>query len=104
DNRMAALAEAPNRNSSFAELVREAVLDRILDERLQHHARDDQIEHRGVDLLVDPKLRSEANALDVEILIHRLELFAQRHEMLLAAEEPPQQPGQLHDQRPSGFR
>ena len=57
--------------------MRQAVLDRVLDQRLQHHARDDQVERRRIDVLLDLQLRAEADALDVEVLVDRFELFAQ---------------------------
>ena len=40
------------------------MLDRILDQRLEHHARDDQVERGRIDMLVDLQLRAEADALD----------------------------------------
>ena len=36
----------------------------------------------GVDLLVDAQLRAEADDLDVEVLVDRLELLAQRDEVI----------------------
>ena len=48
--------------------------------------------------------RAEADALDVEVLVDGFELFAQRDEMLLAAQQPPQQARELHDQHPRRFR
>ncbi len=49
------------------------------------------------------QLRAEADALDVEVLVDRLELLAQRDEVLLAALQPPQQPRELHDEHPRGL-
>ena len=64
------------------------MLDRVLDERLQDHARDDDVERAGADLLVHLELRPEPDDLDVEVLVNRLELFAERHEVIGAAHEP----------------
>src|SRR5207253_7096953 len=51
------------------------------------------------DLFIDAELRAEADDLDVEILVNRLELFAQRHEMVGAAHQAPKQAGQFCDER-----
>ena len=48
------------------------------------------------------QLRSEADDLDVEILVDRLELVAQRDEMLVAAQQTPQQRREPDDQRARG--
>ena len=39
DDRVVAVAQAADGDAPFAQLVRQAVLDRVLDQRLQHHAR-----------------------------------------------------------------
>src|SRR5678816_1192847 len=56
------------------------------------------------DLFSDAKLRPEANDLDVEVLVDRLELFTQRDEVLMAAQQPPQKRRELEDQRARGIR
>src|SRR5204863_1756719 len=58
-----------NGNTAASNLCRQAVLDRVLDERLQDHARDDHVERIGVDLLLHPQLRTETHDLDVEVLV-----------------------------------
>ena len=87
-----------DRDAPAADLAREPVLDRVLDERLQDHARHDHVERLRRDLLVDAELRPEADDLDREVLVDRLELLAQRDEVIRAAHQPPQQPGELRDQ------
>ena len=52
----------------------------------------------GADVLEHPELRSEAHDLDVEIFVDRFQLLAQRDEMLVTAEQPPQQAGELDDE------
>ena len=47
--------------------------------------------------------RAEADALDVEVLVDRLELLAQRDEVILAAQQAPQQRRQLDDQHARRF-
>src|SRR4029450_3304401 len=49
DDRPPVFAPAPNRDRARADLPGEAVLDRVLDERLQDHARDDDVERVGTD-------------------------------------------------------
>ena len=49
-------------------------------------------------------LRPEPDDLDVEVLVDRLDLIAQRDEMILATEQPAQQPRELDDHRPRGLR
>ena len=87
-----------------ADLGRQAVLDRVLDERLQQHARDHDVEGVGVDRFLDLQLGAEAHRLDVQVLVDRLELLPQRHEVLLAAQQAAEQPRELHDQHPRRLR
>ena len=94
----------PDGDAAAADLARQAVLDRVLDQRLKDHARHDDVEGVGADLLVDLQLRAEPDHLDVEVLVDRLELLAQRHEMVGAAHQPAQQTRQLGDQHAGGFR
>jgi hypothetical protein len=47
---------------------------------------------------------SEPDALDVQVLVDRLELFAERDEVFLAAQQPPQQARELDDEHAGGFR
>ena len=54
--------------------------------------------------LVDDERRAEADALDVEILVDGRQFLAQRDEVLLAAQQPPQQPGQLDDEHARRLR
>ena len=92
---VAVLPHAADDDAAAAHLPRKPVLDRVLDERLQDHAGHDDVEGVGADLLLDLELRPEADDLDVEILVDRLELLAQRHEVIAAAQQPAQQPRQL---------
>ena len=95
----AVLAPAADDDRAGADLARQAVLDRVLDERLQDHARHDHVDGVGRNLLAHAQLRPEAHDLDVEVLVDRLELLPQRDEMLLAAQQTAQEAGQLVDQR-----
>ena len=52
----------------------------------------------GLDVRPHPKLRAESNDFDVEVLVDRLELFADRDEVIGIAEPAPQQRRQpVHD-------
>ena len=93
-----------DRNASAADFPCKPVLDRILHQRLQQHARHDHVERLGADPLVDTQLRTESDDLDVEVLVHRLELFAQRHEMIGAAHQSPEETRELRDQHARRFR
>ena len=83
DDDAAVFAMAADRDRARTDLAREAVLDRVLDQRLQDHAGDDEIERVGVDVLDHFQLGTEANDLDVQVFVDRFELFTQRHEMLV---------------------
>ena len=69
------LAPAADDDGADADLAGEAVLDRVLDQRLQDHARHDDVDGVGTDLLAHAQLRSELDDLDVEVLVDRLELL-----------------------------
>ena len=79
------------------------MLDRVLDQRLQNHARHDDVGGVGRNFLAHAQLRAKAHHLDVEVLVDRFKLFPQRDEMLLAAQQATQEAGQLVDQRSRGL-
>src|SRR5579864_3911197 len=91
DDHVGVAQPRPDRDAPPADLARQAVLDRVLDERLQEHARHDHVEGVGSDLFLDPQLRSEPDDFNVEVLVDRLQLFAQRDEVIRAAHEAPEQ-------------
>ena len=101
---VAVVHHARDRDASAADLPREAVLDRVLDQRLQDHARHDDVERVGMDLLLDAQLRAEAHDLDVQVFVDRLELFAQRDEVIGAPHQAAQQARELRDQHARRFR
>ena len=53
DHGMAGPARRADRDAALADLARQAVLDGVLDERLQDHARHDDVEAALVDRLLD---------------------------------------------------
>ncbi len=68
---------------------REAVLDGIFHHRLQQHAGHKCFERGGIDLFENLQLvSSEADHFDVEIIVNEIDLFAQRHERFMFAQQP----------------
>src|SRR5262245_63259060 len=66
-----------------AELRRQAVLHRVLDQRLEAQVRNRMSQRLRIDRGLDPEPVAEAGALDLEIGLHDLELLAERHELLI---------------------
>src|SRR5476649_670739 len=85
DDGVAVLEDRRDGDAPLADLPRQPVLDRVLDERLQDHAGDDDVEGVGADVLHDFQLGTEPHDLDVEIFVDRFELLAQRDEVIRAA-------------------
>src|SRR5580704_10038200 len=74
----------------------ETVLDGIFDHGLKQHARDKSFESLVVNFLEDLKLvAAEANDFDVEIIVDEFELFAQRDEGFVLAQEAAKNVGEL---------
>ena len=91
-------ATAANVDAAAIDFVGQAVLDGVFDQRLQNHAGNQMVERGGVKLLHDFQLvAAEARDLDVEIVVEEFEFFAQRHEGVALAQQPPQNVAQLHD-------
>ena len=80
------------------------MLDRILDERLKNHAGHDHVQRVGADVLGHLELGAEADDLDVEILVDRLELLPQRHEMIGCAQQAAQEARQFRDEHARRLR
>ena len=91
----AVLTPAADHDRPRTDLARQAVLDGVFDERLQNHARNDELDRVWADLLANTQLRPEPYDFDVEVFVDRFEFFAQRDEVLVAAKQPAQEPGQL---------
>src|SRR6266853_1494036 len=104
DNRVAVAQLARDRDASSADLRGEAVLDRVFDQRLEDEARDDDVECGRMNLSDHLQLWPEPDHFDVQVLVDRLELFAQGDEVIGAAQQPPQQARELGDQYAGGFR
>src|ERR1700690_2620275 len=78
---------------------RQAMLDGIFDHRLQQHGGDEGGESFFLDFLEDLQfVAAEADHFDVEIIVNEFQLFAQRHERFVFAQQSPQNVRKLqHD-------
>src|SRR5262249_41674287 len=101
------LADTPRADVNVVAAVpaRDAVLDRVLDERLQDHPRHFAVERVGFDRHADSETILEARLFDVEVLLQELGLFLQRHLRLAAAiERDAEQIAQPADHSVGGIR
>ena len=79
------------------------MLDGILNERLEDHRGERNVEGAGIDVLLETDLvGTESRLLEAQIIIYELELLAQRNEILLAVQQPPEEMGQLYED-PAGL-
>ena len=64
------------------------MLDGILHQGLEQHARDHGVERRGLHFFHHPQLVApEADDFNVEIVVDEFQLFAQRHKSIAAVEQ-----------------
>ena len=63
--------------------LRAAVLDRILDQRLEQQRRHQGILEVGVDRELDAKLVAKAGTHDGQIAVEHVQLLAKRHDVTL---------------------
>ena len=83
----------------------ETVLDGIFDHGLEQHAGDESFESLVVNFLEDLKfVAAETDNFDVEIIVDEFELFAQRDEGFVLAEEAAENVGKLEDDAASHVR
>src|SRR5262249_31714004 len=105
DGQLVVYKSAAQRNGTAIQLGREAVLDGVLDQRLEQHARNQKVKSRWLQLLDYTQLiPPEAGDLDVQIVIDELHLFAKLDEGLVLAQQTSQDAGQLHHQLARGVR
>src|SRR6266404_7483274 len=92
-------------NFSAAELGRKTVFQTILHNRLEEHAGDKGLEGLFAELLDDFEIvAAEAGHFDVQVIVDELQFFAERHEGLMLAEEPPQNIAEFQDHAARGIR
>ena len=80
------------------------MLDAVFDQRLQHHAGQQQVEGVGVDEFFNAQLFSKTHDLDVEIVVGEAEFLAQGDEGLAVAQQYAQDVGELDDHLAGEFR
>ena len=80
------------------------VMDRVLDERLQHERREHDAQHLGGDPQGDVESVAEARPLQVEVGVDQADLFGHRHELPVAAEAVADEVGELHQELPGSVR
>src|SRR5215469_6666151 len=85
-------------NAATLDLGRQAVLDRILNQRLQQHARNHDIERGRIKLLHHPQfLPAKADDFDIEIVVDEFEFFPQPSKCLTAIQKAPENGRQFKD-------
>src|SRR5579862_9038129 len=81
-----------------AEFGGEAVLQRIFDNRLQKHARNEGVESVLVNLRVNHKVvAAEPRDFNIEIVVDKIEFLLKGHERLVLPQKTPQNIAQLDD-------
>jgi len=74
------------------------VLDGIFHQGLQQHGRNHHVERVGFMFFDHVKfIPAEADYLDIEIVVDKLQLFPQRHKRIRTVEEAAKYVGQLDD-------
>jgi hypothetical protein len=95
-----AAIDAARANMDLASLQTrgEAVLDGVFDHGLKQHAGNESLESVFVNFLENLQLvAAEADYFDVEIIVDEFELFTQRDERFVLAQQAAQNVGQLQD-------
>src|SRR6476646_3669548 len=83
-------------NFAAVELWSESVFQAILDDGLQKHARNEGFKRFFIDVFDDVQIIApEPGHLDVEIVVDKLELLAQRNECFVLTQQPPQNIAEL---------
>ena len=87
---------AAQRDRAAMDARLKSMLDAVLDERLQQDAGHQNLERARIDLLFHAQLvGAEADHLDVEIIVGKLQLLAQRNVGVMVLEQGAQNVGQL---------
>src|SRR5665213_4107126 len=77
-------------NFASLELFRQSVFDRVFDDRLEEHAGHKSLERLLVHLLRDPEvIAPEPGHFDIQIIVEKIELLAQRNDCLLYTSPSP---------------
>src|SRR6266699_1094268 len=82
---------ARSERDEAAAIIGYAVLERVLDQRLEQEDGDSYVQDRGIDVEPDLELVPKAHPLDVQIVLEKRQLLAQRHLVSLLIETAAQQ-------------
>jgi hypothetical protein len=74
-----ALAARSDDDRAAALELRDAVVDRVLDDRLQTEVRDARAPHRRIDVVFDAQPVTKPHLLDGQVVLQQRELFGERH-------------------------
>src|ERR1700747_2356583 len=81
------------------------MFDGILHDRLKNHAGDKSCQGVRIDLLRDSQIvAAEAGDFDIEVVIEKVELLAERHKGFVLAQQAPQNIAELENHTASGIR
>src|SRR5262249_47551763 len=85
-------------DATAVNLRRESVFDRILNQRLQQHAGNHDVERCRIKLFYDTELvAAEANNFDVEIVVDEIDFVLQRNERVAAVKESAEDGGKFQN-------
>src|SRR5277367_5828616 len=99
NQQLRAIQSAANGDCAAADARLQPVLDAVLDQRLQDHARHRQVKRCRIDLLHHLQLvRAKAYNFNSEIIVSKIQLIAQQHIRVMILEQSPQDIRQLHNQ------
>ncbi len=97
DGQRSILTNRAHVHVSHAALAVDAVLDRVLDDRLQDHGRHEPVERIGRDAFLDAQPIGKPNALDRDVVIQEVHFAGERNFFGLLVEGGAQQVAQPAD-------
>ena len=77
----------------------DAVIDGVLEQRLQHERRNERVARHALDVPVDLEPIAEAQLLELEILAAQLDFVGQRREVAVVAHQHAKEIGQILERR-----
>ncbi len=81
---------AAQKDTSTLNFVRQAMLERVLHQRLQNHAGYQMVQRVRFEFLKDFEfVATEAHDFNIEIVVEELNLFAQGNKRITFTQEPP---------------
>src|SRR5207248_1235057 len=87
---------AAQRDAATVNLWRKSVLDRVFNQWLKQHRRDDRVERGWIKLFHDAQLvAAKAHNFNVEVVVNKTDFLTQSGEGFMAAQQAAQDAGQL---------